>query len=114
MTLTERSRGRLPRKLGWSIALAVALLAHYYFFYVRQVHTLSDRDKDLVREAVSVCVDMPLIDWIPHRYTPVADEQGRVKAIDAAFFYGVTSYRINLRTIGGVLEGCSIDFFPWD
>lgn len=92
--------------------LTLVAFVHYYVFYVRPFNALSDRRISLIREAVTVCVDMPLIAWMPLRFTPIEDEKGNMTAIDASVFYGVTLYRINLRTTGGRLQGCSIEFTP--
>lgn len=100
------------RKLAWSLIFFGAAIAHYYLFYVHPVNALSNREKSLIREAVTVCVDMPLLAWIPVRFTPVENEKGKITAIDAALFYGVVPYRINLRTRGGQLTGCSIERLP--
>jgi hypothetical protein len=93
--------------------LTLVAFVHYYMFYVRPFNALSDREVSLITEAVTVCVDMPLIAWVPLRFTPIEDEKGNVTAIGASVFYGVTLYRINLRTTGGRLKGCSIKFAPW-
>ncbi|GAB5415728.1 MAG: hypothetical protein Cons2KO_33310 [Congregibacter sp.] len=92
--------------------MTLVAFVHYYVFYVRPFNALSDREISRIREAVTVCVDMPLIDWIPLRITPIKDEKGNMTAISASVFYGVTLYRINLRTTGGRLKGCSIEFSP--
>mgnify|MGYP005857820673 CR=1 FL=1 len=99
-------------KLAWGLLLISVVFAHYYFFYVRPYTALSDREKTTIAEAVTVCVDAPLLDWIPLRFTPIANERGEIAAIDAAIFYGTVAYRINLRARGGQLTGCSIDYFP--
>lgn len=97
-------------KFAWCLVFLGAATAHYYYFYARPHHALSSGDRSLIREAVTVCVDMPLLAWLPLRFTPVESEDGRVTAIDAAVFYGIELYRIELRTRGGRLSGCSIEF----
>lgn len=93
--------------------LTLVAFVHYYVFYVRPLNALSGREMSLIREAVTVCVDMPLIAWMPLRFIPIEDEKGNMTAIGAAVFYGLTLYRINLHTAGGRLQSCSIKFAPW-
>ena len=106
-------RLRMRLRQSWIFVLvASAALAHYYFFYVRPAGELSPRARELIRVAVSTCVDAPLIAPIPKRFTVHTDHRGRMVAIDAAVFHGVVLYRVNVRLERGVLQGCSIDYGP--
>ena len=108
--IQRKAENRGGRVLRWSLIIAALLAVHFYVYYVRPLAVITDDERRLMREAIVVCVDMPLIDWIPFRYTPVRDETGDMRAIDAGLFYGVVPYRINLRTMHGRLKGCSIEF----
>lgn len=108
--LPLKNANMIGRVLRWSLFFTVLVAVHFYVYYVRPLPEITDSEPKLMREPIVVCVDMPLIDWIPFRYTPVRDGTGAVRAIDAGLFYGVVPYRINLRTTHGRLKGCSIEF----
>ena len=111
--MTRSGKGtRRTRTFVVGMILTLVAFVHYYAFYFRPFNALSDREISLIKDAITVCVDMPLIDWIPLRFTPIEDERGNMTAIGAFVFYGVTLYRINLRTTGGRLNGCSVEFSP--